>query len=100
MHDFQSDIDAIGRVAAVPTIPDVVCRTTRMRFAAIARVTSDRWVTCEAPDSIDFGLKHGDELKIETTICHEIRQHQETVAIDHVSESTVYCGHPTAAMTT
>lgn len=69
-----------------------------MRFAAIARVTSDRWVTCEALDSIDFGLKPGDELKVETTICHEIRQHQETVAIDHVEESTVYCGHPTAAM--
>ncbi|WP_308737929.1 GAF domain-containing sensor histidine kinase [Rhizobium sp. TH2] len=49
-------------------------------------------------DSIDFGLKPGDELKVETTICHEIRQHQETVAIDHVEESAVYCGHPTAAM--
>ncbi|HEV2672917.1 MAG TPA: ATP-binding protein [Aliidongia sp.] len=42
--DFQTDIDAIGRIGAVPTILDVVCRTTGMGFAAVARVIEDRWV--------------------------------------------------------
>lgn len=98
LHDFQPDIDAVRRLAVVPTILDVVCRTTGMRFAAVARVTEDRWITCEALDEINFGLVPGGELKVETTICNEIRQHHDTVAIDNVSESTIYCGHPTPAM--
>jgi signal transduction histidine kinase len=97
-HEFQSDIDAIHRIAAVPTILDVVCRSTGMRFAAVARVTEDRWITCSVLDNIDFGLKPGGELKVATTICHEIRQSGEPVIIDQVSEDAVYCGHPTPAM--
>lgn len=42
--DFQADLDAIARIGAVPTILDVVCRTTGMGFAAVARVTEDRWI--------------------------------------------------------
>jgi signal transduction histidine kinase len=97
-HDFQADIDAIEHIDAVPTILDVVCRTTGMGFAAVARVTEDRWVTCKALDSIDFGLKPGDELKVETTICHEIRQSREPVVINEVADDEAYCGHPTPAM--
>jgi signal transduction histidine kinase len=97
-NDFQADIDAIGRVAAVPTILDVVCRTTGMGFAAVARFTGDRWVACSVQDGIRFGLKPGGELKVETTICHEIREHREPVIINNVAEDPVYCGHPTPAL--
>jgi signal transduction histidine kinase len=97
-NDLQDDIDAIGRVAAVPTILDVVCRTTGMGFAAVARVTADRWIACSVKDGIRFGLKPGGELKVETTICHEIREHREPVIINNVAEDPVYCGHPTPAL--
>ena len=97
-HEFQSDIDAIGRVAAVPMIFDVIHRTTGMRFAAIARVTDDRWVACRTLDSIAFGVGNGDELTVETTICDEVRRHHDTVAIDHVAESATYRNHPTPAL--
>lgn len=92
---FQSDIDAIGRLAAVPRILDVICRTTGMGFAAVARVTSDRWIACSVKDEIAFGLKPGSELKVETTICHEIRQSGEAVVIDHVAEDPDYVAHHT-----
>jgi len=95
---FQADIDAVERIAAVPTILDVVCRVTGMRFAAVARVTEDRWICCAAKDDINFGLKPGGELKLETTICNEIRQSRDAVIIDHVAEDKHYCGHPTPAM--
>jgi signal transduction histidine kinase len=95
--DFQADIAAVKAIDAVPTILNVICRITGMRFAAVARVTEDRWVTCSALDLIDFGLKPGDELKVETTICNEIRQHRQPVVIDNVAEDTVYCGHHTPA---
>jgi signal transduction histidine kinase len=82
----------------VPTILEVVCRTTGMGFAAVARVTEDRWIACSVRDEIDFGLKPGGELKVETTICNEIRECREAVIIDHVAEDAVYSGHPTPAM--
>ncbi len=48
---------AIKGIAAVPTILDVHCRTTGMDFAAVARVTEDRWAACSVKDSIGSGLK-------------------------------------------
>jgi hypothetical protein len=59
---FEADIDAVSRVKAVPTILDVICRTTGMGFAAVARVTDDRWIACSVLDNIDFGLTPGGEL--------------------------------------
>jgi signal transduction histidine kinase len=96
--NFEADIAAIDRIHAVPTILEVVCRTTGMGFAAVARVTEERWITCAVRDQIAFGLKPGDELKVETTICHEIRQSQQPVVIDHVAEDADYCSHHTAEM--
>ncbi|UIN36886.1 ATP-binding protein [Methylobacterium oryzae] len=97
-HDFQADILGVESIAAVPTILDVVCRTTGMGFAAVARVTEDRWVACSVSDDIAFGLKAGGELKVETTICHEIRQGGKAVVINHVGEDPTYRGHPTPAL--
>lgn len=69
-----------------------------MGFAAIARVTATKWVACAVKDDINFGLKPGGELVLETTICHEIRQNQKEVIIDHVSEDPEYAGHHTPLM--
>jgi signal transduction histidine kinase len=97
-QSHEADLAAIARIAAIPTILDVVCRTTGMGFAAVARVTADRWIACSVHDDIAFGLAPGGELKIETTICREIRGHRQAVIIDHVAEDTAYCNHPTPAL--
>lgn len=89
------DIAALADIAAFPAILEVVCRTTGMGFAAIAHVTADRWITCQALDHIGFGLKPGDELEVETTLCHEIRQSREPVVIEDVRQDQAYCDHPT-----
>jgi hypothetical protein len=39
----------------------------------------------------------GGELVVVTTICHEIRQSHQAVAIDHVAEDEFFCGHHTPA---
>jgi signal transduction histidine kinase len=96
--DFAADIAAVQRIDAVPRILEIVCRSTGMGFAAVARVTEGRWICCAVRDEIAFGLQPGGELQVETTICHEIRQSHEAVAIDHVAEDKVFCGHPTPAM--
>jgi signal transduction histidine kinase len=96
--DFTADIDAIQHIDAVPRILDVVCRSTGMGFAAIARVTDDRWICCATRDEIAFGLKPGSELKLETTICNEIRQSHQAVVIEHVAKDAAFSGHHTPAM--
>jgi signal transduction histidine kinase len=97
-QSFSDDISRIAAIDAVPMILEVVCRTTGMRFAAVARVTEDRWVACAVRDDIDFGLKPGGELKIETTICDEIRSSGQAVIIDHVAEDDDFRDHPTPRM--
>lgn len=96
--EFAADIENVSRITAVPTILEVVCRSTGMRFAAVARVTKDRWIACSVLDQIDFGLRPGGELKIETTICNEIRDSQEPVVIDNVALDVDWCAHHTPAM--
>ena len=95
--DLSADIAAVQGIAAVPRILEVVCRSTGMGFAAVARVTEQRWVCCAVRDEIAFGLTPGEELQVETTICHEIRQSGEAVVIDSVADDLVFCGHHTPA---
>ena len=98
MENFQKDIALINGVSAVPNILDVICKTTGMGFAAVARVTEDRWIACAVRDDIEFGLKPGGELEVKTTICDEIRQSREAVVIDHVAEDKIFCDHATPRM--
>lgn len=93
--DLSHDISTIAKVEAVPLILNMVKHVTGMRFAAIARVTETKWVACAVDDSIDFGLMPGGELVLETTICHEIRQHHKPVIFKHASEHPVYSAHHT-----
>src|SRR6201995_1922676 len=94
---IQSDIENISQIPIIPSLLEVICRTTGMGFAAIARVTEDRWVACAVRDEIAFGLTPGGELAVGTTICDEIRQSGEAVVIDHVSEDAAFRSHPAPA---
>jgi GAF domain-containing protein len=95
--NILADIDLVVGIPAVTSILDIVCWTTGMGFAAVARVTPDKWVACATKDDIGFGLKPGGELQVETTICHEIRQDPVPVIIENVDEDAFYCRHHTPA---
>ena len=68
------DIAAISRIEAVPSLLQVLCDTTGMGFAAVARVTGGTWTACAVRDTVSFGLKPGGQLPLETTLCTEVRQ--------------------------
>lgn len=93
--DYKRDIADVQAIPIVPTILEVVCQTTGMGFAAIARVTDEKWLTCGVLDNISFGLRPGDELEVESTLCHEVRQAESLVAIDHVKDDVLYFNHHT-----
>jgi signal transduction histidine kinase len=95
---LTEDLDIVAQIAVVPGLLDIICKTTGMGFAAIARVTEDRWIACSVRDDIDFGLRPGGELKVETTLCHEIRQTGSPIVIDEVAGDAVYAQHHTPAL--
>jgi signal transduction histidine kinase len=92
------DVAAIASIDAVRRILEVVCRTTGMGFAAVARVTDDQWVACAVRDEIEFGLEPGGELDVKTTICDEVRASGQLVVIENVAEDETYCKHGTPRM--
>jgi signal transduction histidine kinase len=92
-EDFSEDIESIGINKIVPTLLETALLATGMGFAAVARVTESRWVTCQAVDNISFGLSPGDELPVETTLCHEVRQFDQEIVIDDVEGDPVYRDH-------
>jgi signal transduction histidine kinase len=96
--DTRADVAAVQQINAVPKILDAVVRITGMGFVAVARVTSDRWVCCAVRDNINFGLSEGGELRVETTICNEIRDQGELIVIDNVEADATFCNHPTPRM--
>lgn len=61
-----------------------------MGFAAITRVTNEKWVACAVKDEISFGLLAGGELPLEATLCNEVRVNQETIVIDNVAKDEKY----------
>lgn len=92
------DIATIARIGAIPSILQMACTATGMRFAAVARVTQDTWTACAVRDEIDFGLEAGGELPLKTTICDEIRAGGRAIIIDHVSEDPLFRTHHTPKM--
>ncbi len=93
--DIAQAVKLIGRLESIPTILEVVARTTGMGFTAVAKVTEWSWTACAVHDRIDFGIKSGDELELGTTICNEIRQHHQPVVFGRASEDPHFSGHPT-----
>jgi signal transduction histidine kinase len=96
-REINTDIDVqlIGRLDAVPVILEVFSRITGMRFTAIARVTDSEWIACAVYDRINFGLKPGGKLVLESTICNEIRQHHQPVIFGHASKHPHFSTHAT-----
>ncbi|EAQ03699.1 sensor histidine kinase [Pseudooceanicola batsensis HTCC2597] len=96
-HDFQADIEMLAASDLVGTILETVMLATNMRFAAVARVTADRWVACRTVDEVNFNLAEGDEIEIQSTFCQSVRETSQKVMFDDVATDEVYGNHPIAA---
>jgi signal transduction histidine kinase len=94
-EELKRDVERIQELAIVPSILELICRTTGMGFSAVARVTDSKWIACAVKDEINFGLRPGGELELETTICNEIRGHGQPVVIDEVDKDDQFCNHHT-----
>jgi signal transduction histidine kinase len=95
MANFSADLALIGRIEAVPNMLKVLCDSTGLRFAAVARVTDTHWTACAVEDRLGFGLGPGGQLPLKTTLCDEIRDSHRTIVIDQASTDPMYCDHHT-----
>jgi len=93
---FDKEIKEIAANPAIANILDVICQTTGMGFAAVARVTEKQWIAYAVQDNIDFKLVPGDELVLKSTICYEILGHHKPVVIDDFDHDDVYLDHHTS----
>ncbi|WP_445147062.1 GAF domain-containing protein [Dyella sp. Tek66A03] len=89
------DVGLVLHMPGVASILQEVSRVSGMRFVTIARVTDTRWTACAVYDTINFGLRPGQDLLLETTICNEIRTHGKTVMFSHASTHPLFSRHPT-----
>jgi signal transduction histidine kinase len=94
-EEIARDIRAISQIEAVPTLLDVLCETTGMRFAAVARVTENTWTVCMVKDQINFGLAPGGQLDVKTTLCLESMKSNKPIVIDRASANPQYRDHHT-----
>ena len=94
MPKLKSEAIALGRDERLRAILRDICAATGMGFAAVARVTEQRWIACQVEDRIEFGLDPGGELKVRETICDEIRDSGEAVVIDDASDDIKWSRHP------
>lgn len=97
-HNLKADIEAINKINIIPSILNVVCRSTGMGFAAITRVTKDHWITCTTRDRLGIGLQAGDELKAAPFPCGNVQESSKPIVVEDVEKDSVYCDHSSAAI--
>ena len=98
MDDLAKAAVADGDDAEIRAILRQVCDRTGMGFAALARVTEQRWIACQVEDRIEFGLDPGDELEIKKTICDDIRASGQAIIIDEIGVDAAWRTHPVPAI--
>jgi hypothetical protein len=94
-EEIARDVAALNRLQAVPTLLEVLCDSTGMRFAAVARVTENTWTACVVKDEISFGVTAGGQLDLESTLCIESKRSNAPIVIEQASTDPRYCDHPT-----
>ena len=94
MATLNERVEGLGDDPRLREVLAEVCAATGMGFAAIAHVSRHQWIACQVADHIEFGLNPGDELKINETICDEIRDSGEAVVFDDASDDIKWSRHP------
>jgi signal transduction histidine kinase len=83
-------VAAIGRIDAVPTLLGVLCETTGMRFAVVARVTGQIWTACAVQDDIQLGVKAGGQLALKTNLAFESQASRAPIVVERASTDPRY----------
>lgn len=98
LDQIEADANRNDHESAIRQILEEVAAVTGMGFVAVACITETRWIACQVLDQIDFGMSAGDELRVSTTICNDIRETGNAVVIDNVASNPKWQTHPAPAL--
>jgi signal transduction histidine kinase len=90
LQDISKAVAAIGRIDAVPTLLAVLCETTGMRFAAVARVTEKGWTVCAVQDDLQLGIEPGAPFLLRTNLAFESQSPRAPIVVEHASADPSY----------
>jgi signal transduction histidine kinase len=84
-QDIAKAVAAIGRIDAAPTLLAVLCETTGMRFAVVARVTGKIWTACAVQDDMQLGVKAGGQLAFRSNLAFESQASRAPIVVEHAA---------------
>ncbi|TFZ55845.1 PAS domain S-box protein [Methylorubrum sp. Q1] len=88
----SADVSAAKQIAAIPTMLEIICRSTGLGFAAVAQVTDETWLACWVRDDAGFGLRADAMLRADSMPCREVWRHRRPVVIDDAGTETAMHG--------
>jgi signal transduction histidine kinase len=88
------DLATFSRLENIETILNLLCKTTGLRLAVVARVTCETWTACAVVDNLNFGLKTGQNLDLADTYCNTVRCLDGPIVISHASAHSEWKNHP------
>ncbi|RYH51387.1 MAG: hypothetical protein EON54_15110 [Alcaligenaceae bacterium] len=81
----QSDLITAQRLPALPSILKALRGLTKMRFAALVRLTGTDWQACVVDDCAGLGIRAGDVWEVDNTLCQKVREINQPVNWPDVS---------------
>lgn len=78
--DYEGPLPPLAKMTVIPVILRLVKEATGLRFAAVARVTSTRWVAYAVDDSAHLDIRPGDERPLAQTLCKEVHRRRRALA--------------------
>jgi signal transduction histidine kinase len=91
--DIAHAVAAIGRIAAVPTLLEVLCGITGMRLAMVANVGAKVWTVCAVRDDLHLGVTAGAPFDIRTNLGLESQASRIPIVIEQASLDPRYVNH-------
>ena len=91
---IDHDLATFSRIESIETILNLLCKTTGLRLAVVARVTSETWTACAILDNLNFGLKTGQNLELADTYCNTVCCLDGPIVISHASAHSEWKNHP------
>jgi signal transduction histidine kinase len=90
LQDISKAVAAIARIDAVPTLLAVLCESTGMRFAAVARIAEKVWTLCAVQDGLQLGVEAGAPFVLRTNMAFESQSMRAPIIVEHASTDPRY----------
>lgn len=94
-HELDRGVFAVSQAKATRHILEIIRSQTGMRVVGVAWVHSQGWRACAVLDEVGMGLKAGDELDVDTTLCKDVMETGFFIAFNDACAHPKYHDHPT-----